>query len=288
VVGTFGQAKATSDIALGAKSDTLRKSSKSDTPEASKRQPCPLKEGYCLQCQATESPGWYRDPIGKGKRCKRCYHHDNDQARAERKRSLVGSATASPSPAKENEAIVRTGLKFRLSPVTSSAAKEQAHLNKIHLSSFRTALCHLCLMSGLASLKKTPSYMPAIPIYTNTEILIDHRGQTLANTPRKGNSWLLEYQPPPLDDSLEERMAYAAHNSRLPCLASKGRAITWHARMGHLYLEAVSYLPASTRGVKLLNKEFDPNCKECRLAHLKQIISQRPKAHALAPFKRVY
>jgi hypothetical protein len=83
-------------------------------------------------------------------------------------------------------------------------------------------------------------------------------------------------------------MAYAAHNSRLPCLASKGTATTWHARMGHLYLEAVSYLPTLTRGVKLLDKDFDPNYEECKLAHSKQIISRRSQARATAPFERVY
>ncbi|OBT72959.1 hypothetical protein VF21_08474 [Pseudogymnoascus sp. 05NY08] len=83
-----------------------------------------LREGYCLQCKTTKSTtSWhiYEDSTGKGRRCRSCY----DKDRNKRRKSLAGSKTASPSPVKENNAIVYTGLKFRLSPSASSAAKEQ-------------------------------------------------------------------------------------------------------------------------------------------------------------------
>ncbi|OBT85490.1 hypothetical protein VE02_07341 [Pseudogymnoascus sp. 03VT05] len=84
----------------------------------------PLREGYCLQCKTTKSTtSWhiYEDSTGKGRRCRGCY----DKDRNKRRKSLAGSKTASPSPVKENNAIVYTGLKFRISPSASSAAKEQ-------------------------------------------------------------------------------------------------------------------------------------------------------------------
>jgi hypothetical protein len=124
----LNEAKATSDFSLSANRDTLSRSSKSKTPEAPGRLSQPLKEDYCIQCKATiTSTRWYKyeDSTGKGKRCRRCYQSAYDKARAERKRSLVGSATASPSPARENKANSYTGIKFRVSPVASSTAKEQ-------------------------------------------------------------------------------------------------------------------------------------------------------------------
>ncbi|KFZ18918.1 hypothetical protein V501_00921 [Pseudogymnoascus sp. VKM F-4519 (FW-2642)] len=122
----FDEAKATSGTCVGTTLNTMSRSSKSQTPGASKRQSRPLKEGYCLQCKATKSTSWhgYEDSTGKGKRCGGCYYHAYGEVRKERKRSLASSKSASPSPAKENEAVVRSGLKFRLSPAAYSAAKK--------------------------------------------------------------------------------------------------------------------------------------------------------------------
>ncbi|KFZ22902.1 hypothetical protein V502_02615 [Pseudogymnoascus sp. VKM F-4520 (FW-2644)] len=131
-IGAFNEGKATSDIALGKKRETLRKPGKSETPEASRGQFDPLKEGYCLSCQATVmTVKWYgyEDSAIKGKQCSKCYQHA-----CRRRRSLVGSETASPSPARENQTIVRTGIKFRLSPAASSAAKEHNAYNKMDRS----------------------------------------------------------------------------------------------------------------------------------------------------------
>ncbi|ELR08621.1 hypothetical protein VC83_02250 [Pseudogymnoascus destructans] len=115
----FDEANATSGTYMGGNRNTLSRSSKSQTPEASKRQPRPLKEGYCLQCKAAKSTSWhgYEDSTGKGKRCGGCYQHAYDETRKERKRSLVGNAT--------NKAIVRKGIKSRISSAASSTAKEQ-------------------------------------------------------------------------------------------------------------------------------------------------------------------
>ncbi|OBT66152.1 hypothetical protein VE03_05078 [Pseudogymnoascus sp. 23342-1-I1] len=102
-MGAFDKGKATSHIAPGKKQETLRKPIKSETPEAPKRISHPLKEGYCLPCQATiMSPRWYScEESGiKGKRCNKCYQV------AYRKGGIVGNETVSPSPARENEEIV--------------------------------------------------------------------------------------------------------------------------------------------------------------------------------------
>ena len=122
--GTVEEAKATSDIALGKKRETLRKPDKSEPPKAPRGRSHTPREDYCLRCKKKTTSTWwnsYEDSTGKGKRCDSCYYRDR---RSEKKKGHVGSETASPSPARENETIVRTCIKFRLSPAASSVAKE--------------------------------------------------------------------------------------------------------------------------------------------------------------------
>ncbi|KFY65711.1 hypothetical protein V496_02372 [Pseudogymnoascus sp. VKM F-4515 (FW-2607)] len=123
---TFEETKSTSDIALGANLETLRKSGKSETPDAPKRSSRLPREDYCVPCKAkVTSITWYNyeDCTGKGKRCKRCYQKDYDKTKNDRRRSLVASESASPSLARENEASNRSNIKLRFSPAASSYAK---------------------------------------------------------------------------------------------------------------------------------------------------------------------
>ncbi|KFY03053.1 hypothetical protein O988_01724 [Pseudogymnoascus sp. VKM F-3808] len=121
---TFDEAKATSDVGPGGRRETPSKSRKRETPKASGRRSTPLIEDYCLQCQTTtKSSRWYNHEnfTDKGKRCSRCYQSDYSKAARERRRSLVGTKTASPSPATNNEPSKPTGIKIRLSPALGSS-----------------------------------------------------------------------------------------------------------------------------------------------------------------------
>ncbi|KFY22112.1 hypothetical protein V491_02885 [Pseudogymnoascus sp. VKM F-3775] len=123
-MGSFDKPKAASETDSGANRDTMSGSGKSETPEASRGQLRRLTEGYhCLQCKADTTTKWHRhrDSTGKGRQCDKCYRGER---RIKKRESIVGSETASPSPPRENGGVVRTGIKIRLTPPASSAAKE--------------------------------------------------------------------------------------------------------------------------------------------------------------------
>ncbi|KFY22619.1 hypothetical protein V493_06467 [Pseudogymnoascus sp. VKM F-4281 (FW-2241)] len=125
-MGVFDKAKATSDTVLDANRNTPSKHVKSETPEAPRSRSHTPKEGYCQTCQATVlSFRWYNHEgaSGKGRRCGKCYQSNYGKIQRERRRSLAVVENAPPSPAKENETIVLTGLKMRFSPSALSVAK---------------------------------------------------------------------------------------------------------------------------------------------------------------------
>lgn len=118
--GTFEEAKVTSNIALSAKRDTPRKSTKSETPEASKGR----YQDYCQLCRAiVMSSRWYNSETHgiKGRKCGKCYTTEYNKSEKERRASLAGGETASPSPASNNETSNHTGIKLRFSPAGSFA-----------------------------------------------------------------------------------------------------------------------------------------------------------------------
>ncbi|KFY77674.1 hypothetical protein V499_03021 [Pseudogymnoascus sp. VKM F-103] len=127
VVDTFDQTKATHDDTLSANRDTLLNSSKSKTPEAPRMRSYTPREDYCQSCEENVvSSRWYNTEANgtKGKKCGRCYSNEYHRSQKERRASLAANETASPSPAKENEASNRTNIKLRFSPSAYSAAKE--------------------------------------------------------------------------------------------------------------------------------------------------------------------
>jgi hypothetical protein len=119
---------------------------------------------------------------------------------------------------------------------------------------------------------------------TETQQLKSRTGRILAHTPYIENNWILEYNPQLNPSPTHGNSAYVAHGSREPRPDSKGSGVLWHQRMGHLYGDAVSQLPNSATGVELLDKKYDVDCVECRLAHSKRIISRRPRHVATVPF----
>jgi hypothetical protein len=134
-MGTFDENKATGHVSPGARRETPSKSRKSETSKSSAKRSTPLIEDYCLQCQeTTKSSRWYNyeNFTGKGKRCSRCYTTDyNAKAGKERRRSLVGSKTASPSPVANNETSKPTGIKIRLTPPLGSFAAKGYNPDRI-------------------------------------------------------------------------------------------------------------------------------------------------------------
>ncbi|KFY43964.1 hypothetical protein V494_01727 [Pseudogymnoascus sp. VKM F-4513 (FW-928)] len=122
-MGALDEAKSTGNITPVKKRETSARPSQSKTPEASieKRR---WTEDYCLRCKKTKSaPRWdgYEGSAGKGKQCHSCYRKHLNAIKRER---LVGSKTASPSPAKDNDPNSRSGIKLRFSPAAFATTKE--------------------------------------------------------------------------------------------------------------------------------------------------------------------
>lgn len=125
-MSTLDEAKTAAAIALSARRETPLKSGGSETSRAPEKQSRPSKEDYCVPCQAiVVHYKWYNyeDASVKGRRCGKCYQIGYGKALKERRKSLGGELVL-PSPARENEATVPSGIKIRLSPIRSSAAKE--------------------------------------------------------------------------------------------------------------------------------------------------------------------